>query len=147
MVDHVSVAVRNFKESVKFYDATLKLLGYEQVRKAPGEIALYGVKGTELPNFIIAKRGKEEEEIGKARGLHIAFKAPSKEAISTWYNRALELGAHDNGKPGYRPEHYAGYYAAYVIDPDGWRLEAVYHDPTKNQQKRIDKDTTLSIYT
>jgi catechol 2,3-dioxygenase-like lactoylglutathione lyase family enzyme len=128
MIDHVSYAVKNFKNSVSFYDITLALLGYEQVMHVRDDVALYGQKGTKKPYFTIVAGGNPSESIGNTRGFHLAFKAPSKEAVDAWYAKAIELGAKDNGKPGYRTHYHPGYYAAFVIDQNGWRIEAVYHE-------------------
>ena len=127
MIDHVSFSVNDFEESVRFYDGTLAELGYAQVLSFPG-VALYGLKGSRKPDFSISARGKQEEPVGAARGVHFAFKAPSKDAVNRWHAKALELGAQDNGKPGYRKQYHPGYYGAFVIDPNGWRVEAVYHE-------------------
>jgi len=127
MIDHVSLSVKNYEESVGFYDATLAELGYAQIMSFPG-VALYGVKGSKKPDFSISSRGSRDETVGNARGMHIAFKATSKALVDAWYTKAIELGAKDNGKPGYRKQYHPGYYAAFVIDPNGWRIEAVYHD-------------------
>ena len=69
-----------------------------------------------------------QEAIGKARGFHVAFKAPRILSIKKQYQKCLELGGKDNGAPGPRPEYHPGYYSAFIIDPNGWRLEAVLHD-------------------
>jgi catechol 2,3-dioxygenase-like lactoylglutathione lyase family enzyme len=60
-------------------------------------------------------------------GVHLAFSAPSPEAVDAFHAAALEAGGRDNGAPGPRPEYHAGYYGAYVFDPDGNNVEAVHH--------------------
>lgn len=70
---------------------------------------------------------KAEEQVGKARGVHIAFRAPSVAAVEAWYKKCLELGGVDNGAPGPRPHYHPGYYGAFIVDPNGWRIEACFH--------------------
>jgi hypothetical protein len=116
---------------LQFYDETLKILGVERLMSFETEeqnIAGYGIEGK--PYFWIASDNNHHnnETIGKARGLHVAFKAATVEAINSWYQKCLELGGKDNGQPGQRPEYHPGYYSAFIIDPSGWRIEAVLHD-------------------
>jgi predicted lactoylglutathione lyase len=61
--------------------------------------------------------------------MHIAFIAPNRHAVDLFYSNALKHGGKDEGKPGLRPQYHAHYYAAYVRDPDGNKLQAVCHDP------------------
>lgn len=129
MIDHTSFAVHNYAQSLTFYDATLDCLGYERIFTIDMEhvqTAGYGTNGK--PSFWISPMGKENEEIGKARGVHVAFLAHSVEEVQDWYAKCLELGGTDNGKPGPRPEYHPGYYGAFIVDPNGWRIEACLHD-------------------
>ena len=71
--------------------------------------------------------GLDSEDVGKARGVHMAFSAPNAEAVAEWYDKALKLGGKDNGAPGVRPEYHPGYFGAFIIDPSGWRIEACFH--------------------
>jgi catechol 2,3-dioxygenase-like lactoylglutathione lyase family enzyme len=131
MLDHISFSVNDYSQSLKFYDETLKLLGVERLMTFETEeqnVAGYGIDNK--PSFWIAAEAKpnENEFVGKARGFHVAFKAPDVDSIKAWYKKCLEHGAKDNGAPGPRPEYHPGYYAAYITDPNGWRLEAAVHD-------------------
>ena len=131
MLDHLSLSVNDYEQSVKFYDETLRLLGFERLMifdSGNGKVVGYGSAG-ELLSFEISihKEPNQQEFVGKARGLHVAFRAPSVGAIQRWHARCLELGGRDNGAPGPRPEYHRGYYAAFIIDPNGWRIEAVLH--------------------
>jgi catechol 2,3-dioxygenase-like lactoylglutathione lyase family enzyme len=130
MLDHLSFSVSDYAESVAFYDATLKILGFERVmtfETQEHQVAGYGAAGK--PFFWVGKEASvsSSEQIGHARGFHVAFKASTIEAIQAWYQKCLELGGKDNGPPGPRPEYHPGYYAAFIIDPNGWRIEAVLH--------------------
>jgi catechol 2,3-dioxygenase-like lactoylglutathione lyase family enzyme len=129
MLDHVSFAVKNYEESCKFYDETLLILGYkrEATLEFPGgRVAGYGNGGVR-PCLWIADGGHEDEIIGKARGLHLAFIAPSAKAVDQWYATCLKLGGQDNGAPGTRAHYHPNYYGAFIIDPNGWRIEACFH--------------------
>ncbi len=136
MIHHTSISVNDWEKSLNFYDQTFKELGYKRVMifdfDQDGKkiyVAGYGDEGR--PAFWICNQGNPDEEIGKARGVHFGFLAPSVEAIQKWYNKCLELGGKDNGKPGPRPEYHPGYYGAFIIDPDGWRIEACLHNYKK----------------
>lgn len=125
IMDHVSLAVKDFDESIKFYDATLSKLGYERLMTFGKHAAGYG--RDKKPSFWIVTGGNQEHEIGKARGLHVAFLAASVEDVQAWYDACIELGATSNGAPGQRKQYHPGYYAGFIIDPSGWHLEAVLH--------------------
>ena len=119
MFDHVSIGVADITRSKKFYDAALKPLGYS--RLSDGETSLgYGENGVAL------WLGKTEKPV-KAEmdsGLHFCFSAKDRAAVDAFHAAALKEGGKDNGKPGVRADYSPKYYAAFVIDPDGYRLEA-----------------------
>lgn len=131
MLDHVSISVKDYDHSLKFYDETLSILGYGRIMTfdTPEHcVAGYGMEGR--PSFWIGVdrvTPREDEFVGKARGLHIAFKASDVKAVQAWHQKCLELGGQDNGAPGVRPEYHPGYYGAFIVDPDGWRIEACFH--------------------
>lgn len=128
MLDHFSLSVKDYDQSLKFYDQTLAVLGYERLMSfdmPDGRIAGYGKD--KKPYFWMSSGGCENEDIGRARGVHCAFLAPSIQAVQNWYAKSLELGGQDNGAPGVRPEYHPGYYGAFIIDPNGWRIEACFH--------------------
>lgn len=131
MFDHISFSVNDYEESKKFYDNTLAILGIECVMKFEEEdskVAGYGINGK--PSFWIGvdRNSTDPGLIGKAKGFHIAFLAPSIESIDAWHAKCIDFGGKDNGKPGPRPEYHPGYYAGFIIDPNGWRIEAVRQD-------------------
>lgn len=119
MLDHISIGVRDIKASRRFYDAALKPLGYECL--SPGDDSLgYGRKAVQL------WLGPTEHPVkaDMRSGLHFCFVADSRTAVDAFYAAAIKAGAKDNGKPGIRADYTQPYYAAFVIDPDGYRLEA-----------------------
>ena len=119
MLDHVSIGVSDIPRSGRFYDAALKPLGY--TRLSDGESSLgYGAKAVGLWIGAAKKPVKPDME----SGLHFCFVAPDRKAVDAFYSAALKAGGKDNGKPGLRADYSPTYYAAFVIDPDGYRIEA-----------------------
>ena len=119
MIAHTSLFVRDYVKSKVFYTNVLKTLGYTQNMEF-GESA--GFNDGINTDFWI---GTNEEGVVKT---HVAFAAKNKQEVEGFYRVALENGAKDNGGPGYRKEYWPGYYAAFVHDPDGHNIEAVYFD-------------------
>lgn len=137
MIDHTSFAVNDYKRSLDFYDQTFRILGYERLVSIDiPEVQAAGYGLAPKPSFWISNKGyegqTEKEEVGKGRGVHMAFVAPSIESIHKWYELCIKLGGTDNGAPGPRAHYHPGYYGAFITDPNGWRIEACLHhfDPT-----------------
>lgn len=129
MLDHISIGVHDFHTSINFYDNTLKTLGYVRLMTfdmADQHVICAGY-GQNKPTFWISPRGDEKESVGTARGVHIAFSAPTVEAIHEWHLTCIEWGGLDNGLPSPRPDYHPGYYGAFILDINGWRLEACLH--------------------
>ena len=119
MFDHVSIGVSDIKRSGRFYDAVMKPL--DVTRLSDGETALgYGEKNAGLWLLAVNKPVKPDME----SGLHFCFEARSRAAVDAFHAAALKAGGKDNGKPGVRADYSPQYYAAFVIDPDGYRIEA-----------------------
>ena len=119
MFDHVSIGVSDLKTSGKFYDAVLKPLGH--ARLSDGESALgYGEKNLSL--WLLATR--KPVPASKESGLHFCFVAKDRAGVDAFHAAALKHGGTDNGKPGVRTDYGPKYYAAFVVDPDGYRIEA-----------------------
>jgi catechol 2,3-dioxygenase-like lactoylglutathione lyase family enzyme len=121
VIDHLTIGVRDLERSRAFYRAALAPLGFEE--RGPWsdeqrEIA-FGAEGVD--DFAISP---QYEPGGQ---LHIAFSADSREAVQAFHAAALAAGGEDNGAPGERPEYAPGYYGAFVLDPDGHNVEAVFH--------------------
>lgn len=130
MIDHISYPVLNFQQSVEFYDETLTLLGYQRVVNVEIPEAKYsGYGANDKPDFWIGELlpSADIKQIASTPGLHFAFVAPSVEAIHAWYEKCLALGAKDNGAPGPREIYHPGYYGAFVVDINGWKIEACLH--------------------
>jgi catechol 2,3-dioxygenase-like lactoylglutathione lyase family enzyme len=128
VIDHLSLGVRDLARSRAFYDAILAPLGYRRGYDHE-DVSGYGLpeahplREQALPFWIGAEPG------GSALNGHVCFHAPDRAAVDAFHKAALGAGARDNGAPGLRPQYHKSYYAAFVIDPNGHRLEAVCHQP------------------
>jgi catechol 2,3-dioxygenase-like lactoylglutathione lyase family enzyme len=126
MIDHVSTTVSDIEKARAFYDAVLGALGAVRLMNAEhGPIAISGYGQGGKPSFWIAGGTGEAPALAG----HVAFAAPDRGAVDAFYKAAIAAGATDNGAPGLRPHYHENYYGAFVIDPDGNRLEAVCHAP------------------
>jgi catechol 2,3-dioxygenase-like lactoylglutathione lyase family enzyme len=123
MIAHVSIGVRDADGSRAFYDATLAPLGYRRIRAAKSIVG-YGY-GTATISFWVLSVERPVLADEKS-GLHLCFAAPDAAAVDAFHAAALRAGGHDNGAPGLRPMYGPDYYAAFVTDPDGYRIEAYY---------------------
>jgi catechol 2,3-dioxygenase-like lactoylglutathione lyase family enzyme len=120
MIDHVSIAVRDLKAAARFYEPLLATLGLVKLRDAPTTIG-YGKK---YPEFWLNER-KDLGGFGADNGAHVALRVREAAAVDAFHAAALAGGGTSDGAPGYRPEYNASYYAAFIRDPDGNRIEAV----------------------
>jgi catechol 2,3-dioxygenase-like lactoylglutathione lyase family enzyme len=125
MLDHLSIGVSDFARAASFYDAVLAPMGYVRLFSKERGIG-WGNPGDKDEQFAILKSGAEARAPGV--GCHIAFTARSREAVDGFHAAALRAGGIDEGAPGLRPHYGAGYYAAFVRDLDGYRIEAVCHE-------------------
>jgi catechol 2,3-dioxygenase-like lactoylglutathione lyase family enzyme len=117
MIDHVGFEVSDLAQSASFYDAIFYALGARRMLESEQAIA-YGVNG---PEVWIVVRGREP---GPGYG-HVALHASGKAAVDAAYRAGLANGGADDGPPGQRPQYGRRYYAAYMRDPDGLRVEVV----------------------
>lgn len=133
MLHHLSFAVADLKRSAAFYDAALAPLGYvgaftqESGTDRKESAVGYGRPGAE-DEFAI--RLRQQGVVAPSEGFHLAFRAPSQEAATAFHQAALAHGGRDNGGVGFHPEHGPNYFAAFVIDPDGYRIEAAVDEKT-----------------
>jgi catechol 2,3-dioxygenase-like lactoylglutathione lyase family enzyme len=121
MIDHISIAVRDLKKGEAFYTAMLAPLGMAKLREWPDAAIGFGKK---YPEFWINRRAAMER-VADDSGVHICLRAPSAEAVDAFHAAALKAGGTSDGGPGVRPEYHQTYYAAFIRDPDGNRIEAV----------------------
>lgn len=120
MLDHISIGVADLSCAGRFYDAALAPLGIS--RMSDGEAAIgYGKDGAAAFWILAVKRPVRADA---ESGLHICLAAPTRQSVDAFHKAALGAGGGDNGTPGVRKEYSPGYYAAFVTDPDGYRIEA-----------------------
>jgi catechol 2,3-dioxygenase-like lactoylglutathione lyase family enzyme len=119
MLNHVSIGVRDLGQARRFYDAALEPLGY----KCLVEGSEYLGYGAATPEFWLLAV-KHPVPANKESGLHFCFGATRRADVDAFHRAATAAGGHDNGEPGVRKEYGDDYYAGFVTDPDGYRLEA-----------------------
>jgi catechol 2,3-dioxygenase-like lactoylglutathione lyase family enzyme len=119
MFDHISIGVRDIERSKRFYDTALEPLGYTRLMEIEGTLG-YGGKSVAL--WVSAAEHPVSPD--PKSGLHFCFTAPTRKSVNAFHAAAVRTGGSDNGAPGLRLDYGPDYYAAFVIDPDGYRLEA-----------------------
>ncbi len=123
MLDHVSLPVSNLPRSALFYERVLAPLGLSRRRKLEHAVA-FGPEDRNAPVFwLLEDGGAASARAGL--GLHVSFAAPTREAVDSFHAIALASGARDAGAPGPRPEYTQPFYGAFVLDLDGFKIEAV----------------------
>jgi catechol 2,3-dioxygenase-like lactoylglutathione lyase family enzyme len=122
MLDHVGVEVSDYERSKAFYSEALRPLGLELLMEPVPSAGGFGLPAEQKPFFWISERGRPP-----VSGAHVAFEAPSTDVVDAFHAAALAAGAQDNGEPGKREIYHPHYYGAFVLDPDGNNVEAVFH--------------------
>jgi predicted lactoylglutathione lyase len=121
LFNHVQIKVTSLKRSKDFYDSIMSILGYSIVLSIKDTVIGYG---TSVHDMFEIRQESSKSVLSKS--IHIAFNAPDRQSVDNFYLNALEKGGHCNGKPGLRTEYEEGYYAAFVVDPDGHNIEVVH---------------------
>jgi catechol 2,3-dioxygenase-like lactoylglutathione lyase family enzyme len=118
LFDHVTLRVRDLSQSRAFYEQALEPFGVRVVQSSQGPLG-----------FVTDDRGDFwiKEEPPAAGHMHIAFAARDRATVDAFHNAAVQAGGIDNGPPGVRAHYHAGYYAAFVFDPDGNNVEGVFN--------------------
>jgi catechol 2,3-dioxygenase-like lactoylglutathione lyase family enzyme len=119
MIDHVSIAVRDLAAAARFYEAVLGVLGLVKLRDWPASVGF----GKKYPEFWLNLR--PDFRPAADPGAHVCLRALDKETVDRFHAAALEFGGTTDGAPGMRPHYNAAYYAAFIRDPDGNRIEVV----------------------
>jgi lactoylglutathione lyase len=128
LIDHVHLVVADLEKSKRFYRAALEALGIPLGGEGPGFFWL---------DELFISTATSPAAAGKLTGrVHLAFQAPGREQVEQFHRAAVAAGGTDNGPPGDRPYH-PGYFAAFVLDPDGNNIEAVFHGPAKRSAPSI----------
>jgi len=125
MFHHLSFGVGDLALSAAFYDAALGALGFRRVFQDQTAIG-YGLIDDK---DVFCLKLRPDNSAAPGSGFHIAFSAPSRASVDDFHRAALQVGGQDNGAPGPRPHYGLNYYAAFLIDPDGYRIEAVINTP------------------
>jgi catechol 2,3-dioxygenase-like lactoylglutathione lyase family enzyme len=120
MIDHISIAVGDLERATRFYEAVLGTLGMAKLRTWPAAAGF----GKVYPEFWLNHR-PAMSPIANDSGVHICLRARGKDAVDAFYAAALRAGATSDGAPGARPEYNDKYYAAFIRDLDGNRVEVV----------------------
>lgn len=124
MLHHISLGVRELAASALFYDGILGALGFRRVFEDDEAIG-YGLEDDK--DILCLKQRAHAAAPGP--GFHLAFAAPTRAAVDAFHAAGLRAGGADNGAPGLRPDYGPHYYAAFLVDPDGYRVEAVVNGP------------------
>ena len=133
MLDHVSIRVADYDRSKRFYEAALAPLGYTLAMESASGA---GFRKAFIPDFWIkqgepvspGERAEPQELVGcGGPSVHVAFAGDNRTTVDAFHRAALAAGARDNGAPGLRPNYHPNYYSAFVLDPDGYNIEAVCH--------------------
>ncbi|MGE0009595.1 MAG: VOC family protein [Candidatus Babeliales bacterium] len=119
--NHVQIKVLDLNHSHQFYKLIMGILGYNVVLEIKDTVIAYG---TSVHDMFEIRQATNDAKLSQS--VHIAFNAATSEMVDAFYQTALQNGAKCNGRPGFRPEYEEGYYAAFVIDPNGHNIEAVY---------------------
>ena len=130
MIDHTGINVSNLEASKAFYRAALAPLGYTLRLEFENAAGFGETAGSDPGGDFWISSGTPFSPRS-----HIAFHARSEEEVAAFHAAALAAGATDNGAPGLRAHYHPRYYAAFVLDPDGYNIEAVYHGGEERSQR------------
>lgn len=122
MLGHISFGTRDLDRAKTFYDALFPPIGWVCVWEGAPDGIGYGPPGGNDKIGIFARAGASPP----GEGFHLAFNAPNRQAVDAAYAAGMAHGGTDAGPPGPRPHYGATYYAAFLLDPEGWKLEIVH---------------------
>ncbi len=120
---HVSIGTNDFARAAAFYDAALGAIGARRVMEHEMAVAY----GKAFPEFWV-QAPMDRNPATVANGMHVSFLTFSREAVDAFYHAAIDAGGEDEGPPGFRPAYGPAYYACFVRDLDGHKIEAMYWD-------------------
>jgi len=131
LIDHLQLVVSDLEASKRFYTAVLAQLGIPLGGQGPGFFW--------WDELVISKPDSPASAGVTTGRAHLAFQAADAAAVERFYRAGLEAGGRDNGAPGPRPYH-PGYHAAFLLDPDGNNVEAVFHGPARRSAASVEID-------
>ena len=120
MIDHISITVRDLAQSATFYQSVLSTIGFAKLVEKPGTVGF----GKRYPEFWLNHR-PEVDGHGVGEGFHVCLRARTTGQVQEFHKLATKLGAKSDGEPGLRPRYSDNYYAAFIRDRDGNRIEVV----------------------
>ncbi len=129
-LSHVSLGTNDFDRAAAFYDRVMPAIGVKRIMEHPGAVAY----GKHFPEFWV-QTPFDGKTATTGNGVHVAFLTWSREEVDAFYAAAMEAGATDDGPPGIRAEYNPGYYACFVRDPDGNKIEAMFIDTELAERK------------
>lgn len=129
LIDHIQLVVSDLAASRRFYEAVLKSLGIPIGGEGNGFFW--------ADEFVVSSKDSDAAQGQLAGRNHLAFQASDRATVDAFYKAALEAGGKDNGAPGERPHYHPGYYAAFVLDPEGNNVEAVHHGEAKRSADSV----------
>jgi len=133
VIDHVGIRAGDVVASRRMYEAALAELGFVVLSEGEFEGDTYVLFGRDNnDDFCVHSVGTKPGRDRVTTGAHVAFCARNADSVRRWHDAAVGHGGRDIGPPGVRPEYSGYYYAAFVLDPDGNNVEAVFHAPTES---------------
>lgn len=129
LLDHLQLVVNDLEASKKFYSAVFEVLGVPMGGEGPGFFW--------ADELFVSSRDSRAAQGSLTGRAHFAFQARDREAVERFHKAGVAAGGRDNGAPGERPYH-PGYYAAFLLDPDGNNVEAVFHGPAKRSSDSVE---------
>lgn len=129
LIDHLQLVVKDLPASRRFYEAVLQTL----------DIPIGGGADDHFwTDELFVSSADSPAALGRLTGrVHLAFQAKDRAAVEAFYRAGLAAGGQDNGAPGERPAYHPGYYAAFLLDPDGNNIEAVHHGPAQRSAASV----------
>lgn len=128
LIDHLQIVVSDLERSKRFYRAVLDVLGVPIGGEGPGFFW--------ADELVVSDVGSPASSGAVTGRMHFAFQASDRDAVERFHRAGLAAGGTDNGAPGLRPYH-PGYYAAFLVDPDGNNVEVVHHGPAERSSASI----------
>lgn len=125
-IDHVSIAVKNRAAAQKFYDVIMPILGAKKVGQSESTLR-YGIRNTATASSYSYLTVIEDKDVIQNPANHWCFRVNNQETVDAFYRQGLASGGTDQGQPGIRPSYHEHYYAAFLLDPSGNKIEAVCH--------------------
>lgn len=126
IIDHITLTVGDYARSKAFYEKALAPLGIKLLMDF-GQACGFGREKPELWFGVGPTSFQKAEQLRAITPMHVAFSATSRAEVDAFYRAALEAGGKDYGAPGVRTHYHPNYYGAFVLDPDGHDIEAVFH--------------------